>query len=84
LIATQVGQKNLTAGNRRDTFLCGRLRILSSGVSNVALHNIKGQAGRMKAIDEAVQVLRPGGRLLIADIWSTGRCRTHLAKLGMI
>src|SRR5262249_1468894 len=44
-------------------------------VSNVALHNIKGQAGRVKAIDEAVRVLRPGGRLMVADIWATGLYR---------
>src|SRR4051794_13314820 len=37
-------------------------------VSSLAIHNIGGRAGREKAIDEAVRVLRPGGRLLIADI----------------
>jgi ubiquinone/menaquinone biosynthesis C-methylase UbiE len=52
-------------------------------VSNVALHNIKGQAGREKALEEAVRVLRPGGRLMVADLWVTGLYRTHLAKLGM-
>src|SRR6516165_7672940 len=53
-------------------------------VSNVAIHNIKGRAGREKAIEEAVRVLRPGGRLLIADLWATRLYRAHLAKLGMI
>jgi arsenite methyltransferase len=52
-------------------------------VSNVAIHNIKAQAGRVRAIEEAVRVLRPGGRLLVADIWSTGLYRARLAKLGM-
>ena len=52
-------------------------------VSNVAIHNIKGRAGREKAIEEAVRVLRPGGRLLIADLWGTRLYRAHLAKLGM-
>jgi SAM-dependent methyltransferase len=52
-------------------------------VSNVAIHNIKGRAGREKAVEEAVRVIRPGGRLLIADLWGTGLYRNHLAKLGM-
>jgi SAM-dependent methyltransferase len=53
-------------------------------VSNVAIHNIKGRAGRAKALEEAVRVLRPGGRLLIADVRCTSFYREHLAKLGMI
>jgi arsenite methyltransferase len=52
-------------------------------LSSVAIHNIKGGAGRDKAIEEAVRVLRPGGRLLIADIWATGRYRARLEELGM-
>jgi ubiquinone/menaquinone biosynthesis C-methylase UbiE len=52
-------------------------------VSNIAIHNIKGQLGREKAIEEAVRVLRPGGRVMIADLWATGMYRTHLAKLGL-
>jgi arsenite methyltransferase len=52
-------------------------------VSNVAIHNIKGRAGQDQAIEEAVRVLRPGGRLMIADIWATRHYRTHLTRLGM-
>jgi arsenite methyltransferase len=52
-------------------------------VSSVAIHNIKGRAGRGRAIEEAVRVLRPGGRLMVADIWATGEYRDNLAKLGM-
>jgi arsenite methyltransferase len=52
-------------------------------LSSIAIHNIKGRAGRDRAIEEAVRVLRPGGRLLIADIWATGRYRTHLEELDM-
>jgi SAM-dependent methyltransferase len=53
-------------------------------LSNVAIHNVKGRAGREKVIDEAVRVLRPGGRLLIADLWGTRLYQRKLAKLGML
>jgi arsenite methyltransferase len=52
-------------------------------LSSIAIHNIKGRAGRDRAIEKAVRVLRPGGRLLIADIWATSRYRTRLEELGM-
>jgi ubiquinone/menaquinone biosynthesis C-methylase UbiE len=52
-------------------------------VSSLAIHNIPGRAGREKAVDEAVRVLRPGGRLLIADIRATRQHQARLAKLGM-
>src|SRR5882672_6694466 len=53
-------------------------------LSNVAIHNIKGKANRAKALEEAVRVLRPGGRLLIADLRCTAFYRGYLTKLGMI
>jgi arsenite methyltransferase len=52
-------------------------------VSSLAIHNIRGRAGREKAIDEAVRVLRPGGRLLIADMRGTRQYQARLAKNGM-
>jgi len=52
-------------------------------VSSFAIHNIGGHAGRDKAIDEAVRVLRPGGRLMIADVRATGQYKARLAELGM-
>jgi ubiquinone/menaquinone biosynthesis C-methylase UbiE len=52
-------------------------------VASLAIHNIKGRACRDKAIDEAVRVLRPGGRLMIADIWATRQYRDRLAEIGM-
>jgi ubiquinone/menaquinone biosynthesis C-methylase UbiE len=52
-------------------------------LSSLAIHNISGRAGREKAISEAVRVLRPGGRLMIADVRATRQHQTQLAKLGM-
>ncbi len=52
-------------------------------VSSLAIHNISGRGGRDKAISEAIRVLRPGGRLLILDVRSTGQYQAELARLGM-
>ncbi|MEO7053203.1 MAG: class I SAM-dependent methyltransferase [Rhodanobacter sp.] len=51
-------------------------------VSNVAIHNISDRAGRERAIDQAWRVLRPGGRLLIADISNSRQYQRRLAALG--
>jgi arsenite methyltransferase len=52
-------------------------------VSSLAIHNIRGRAGRDKAIDEAMRVLRPGGRLMIADIRAAQQYQLQLIKIGM-
>jgi SAM-dependent methyltransferase len=52
-------------------------------VSSLAIHNIRGRAGREKAIDEAVRVLRPGGRLVLVDLRATREHQARLAKIGM-
>ena len=52
-------------------------------LSSLAIHNIRGNVGRAKAVSEAVRVLRPGGRLLIADVRGTRRHELHLRKIGM-
>jgi ubiquinone/menaquinone biosynthesis C-methylase UbiE len=52
-------------------------------LSSVAVHNVKRKACRDLAIAEAVRVLRPGGRLLIADILATGQYLKRLEQLGM-
>jgi ubiquinone/menaquinone biosynthesis C-methylase UbiE len=52
-------------------------------VSNLAIHNIKDREGRGQAIDEAVRVLRPGGRLLIADLTCTKAYAQRLRALSI-
>ncbi|MET8282192.1 class I SAM-dependent methyltransferase [Micromonospora sp. NPDC005174] len=52
-------------------------------VSNVAVHNLKALDDRDRAMNEAVRVLRPGGRLLIADLSGTRQYQQRLRHLGM-
>lgn len=52
-------------------------------VSNVAIHNIRGKDRQRNAVEEAMRVLRPGGRLLIADLRNTGAYAARLESLGM-
>jgi arsenite methyltransferase len=51
-------------------------------VSSLAIHNIPTRTGRRLALDHAVRVLRPGGRLAIADLWETRQHAEHLRELG--
>lgn len=48
--------------------------------SAMAIHNIPSAESRNRALDEAVRVLRPGGRLLVADPWFI--VRAYAAHLG--
>ncbi len=52
-------------------------------VSNLAIHNLPGNQARVSAIDEAVRVLRPRGRLVIADLGFTRLYARRLRERGM-
>jgi arsenite methyltransferase len=52
-------------------------------LSSLAIHNISQHEGQDKALEEAVRVLKPRGRLIIADIRVTKRYAEHLRELGM-
>ena len=52
-------------------------------VSSLAIHNIGSNAGRRRAVAEAVRVLRPGGKMILADIGSTPEYAAWLHQLGM-
>lgn len=52
-------------------------------VSNLAIHNLPDNGARRAAIDEAVRVLRPGGRAVIADLGFTRLYATRFKQRGM-
>ncbi len=52
-------------------------------VSSLAIHNLPGNKARLSAIDEAIRVLRPGGRIVIADLGFTRLYATRLRQRGM-
>ncbi len=53
-------------------------------LSSLAIHNIPSAAGRAQAIDEAVRLLKPGGRLMIVDIRATAAYMERLRQCDMV
>ncbi len=53
-------------------------------LSSLAIHNIGDSQGRLQAINEAVRVLKPGGRLLLADFRATRPYPARLRELGLV
>ena len=51
-------------------------------VSSLAIHNIRSNADRKRAIVEGFRVLKPGGRMVIADIRATAIYEDALRTLG--
>lgn len=52
-------------------------------LSNLVLHNIPNAAGRESAVREISRVLKPGGRLMLADIWHTDQYARVLRESGV-
>lgn len=53
-------------------------------LSSLVIHNITEPDRRARAVAEAVRVLRPGGRLLIADFRHTAEYQRRLLDAGMV
>ena len=51
-------------------------------LSSFAIHNISAAEGRAKAIQEMARVLKPGGRLALADIHNTSQYEKVLREIG--
>jgi arsenite methyltransferase len=70
-----------TADMRELPFADGSFDLI---VSSLAIHNIPGAANRLRAIREALRVLKPGGRLAIADIRRSREYAGNLTRLGAL
>jgi arsenite methyltransferase len=69
-----------TADMRQLPFADGSFDVI---LSSLAIHNIPGAGERAKALREAARVLKPGGKLLIADIRHTRTYARELEHSGL-
>lgn len=53
-------------------------------VSSLAIHNLPGMRARLAAVDEAVRVLRDGGRIVLVDVAFTRAYAERLRQLGLV
>lgn len=78
--AEGVAVELITADMRALPLATGSIDVV---VSSLAIHNIPDGPGRMWAISEAARVLRPGGRLVLADFRHARAYADQLAGLGL-
>lgn len=53
-------------------------------VSNWAVHNLKVEVDRQKALDEMIRVLKPGGSIVLADIVNQTEYANYFEQHGMV
>ena len=53
-------------------------------VSSLAIHNVPDAAGRARAVQEIARVLKPGGRVLLADFKYVGDYAKTLREAGLV
>lgn len=51
-------------------------------LSSLVIHNIDGQEERAKALDEMLRVCKPGGQIVVWDIFRGGEYLEHFQKAG--
>ncbi|MBU2666781.1 class I SAM-dependent methyltransferase [Actinoplanes bogorensis] len=78
--AEGVAVELITGDMRALPFATGSVDVV---VSSLAIHNIPDHAGRARAIAEAARILRPGGRLIIADFRHVRAYGELLVGLGL-
>lgn len=86
-----------TKANAESEGVAGRVEIVNGDIrtlpfadgsfdvvlSSLAIHNISAEEGRERVVTEALRVLAPGGRMLIADLQHGRSYETVLHRLGV-